>query len=1068
MFINYTLTKKLLEILIKLTYSKFGNIITSSILDSIKLLGFFYATNAAISINIEDLKIPKLKTQLIQQTLSTNLQIKEQWKQGLLTELERYQSTIDIWNNVTNILKDKIIYYYKTFDPLNNLYIMAFSGARGNISQVRQLVGMRGLMSDQDGKIIDLPILSNFREGLSLVDYIISAYGARKGIVDTALKTADSGYLTRRLIYGAQDLIIRLIDCKSTNGIYILASKTNNLSNIIGRYCILINSNQYPFVSILHKEILLTSNILNKIIRYNQFYLKIRSIITCKGLKGICQKCYGWDLTSEQLISLGSTVGIIAAQSIGEPGTQLTMRTFHTGGIFTGESVQEIISPFSGTLENLNKIKIIHFRTNHGLKILALKNKTLLTIKNWQNINKHIYLEKGTLLYNNNFKYIIKNQLIAQIAIQNLVSDKRKLKPLYTSISGKCYIKNAYLYYCNNLIFTLKDILFWILSENFYNIPLNSRYLYKNKIFTNKKFSYTKVISPINGIIKINKTNIIILNTLFKFELDLSLFTKKLSNYLIKNTIILRNIQYIDQYTILSYNYLYPLTTSKTYKLKQKFTKKNRIITLLSINNIFILYSEQIKNYFNNLNTFIIFNKKQFNLTSQYNFSGILYKKNGYTQIIQKAIPNFLNKGTILKFTNNNYIKSNQNFALLLNYIQQTEDIVQGLPKIEELIEAQIPKKQNYLLHKSGVYLEHSDIKHIQINSLNTNKLQISYINTEINLNVFPYFQLSHFFNKNLINFNHSFYNYTYFTFINKPLLINFNKENLYIFNTLNHHKDMSLTFWKKYKLISKSNNINVFTKVYNLNFPAFNIIYKNLTQNNIIIANSNLTQYLYLYDNESLNTLLIDFNINNIYKSGIYNHINDTLTDGNINIHNLLNIIYLYHYKLDDILKSVTKSLNKFQLILINSLQAIYTSQGVTISSKHFEIIINQLTTRVVIYNNGNTPFFNGEIINLTLLIEIINILKINNHNKINFIKLPKFFPKIQAITQSAFTKDGFISAAGFQSTRSTLIKAAIEGSTDWLRGLKETIICGKLIPAGTSYLNYKNYLDTIYTYKL
>jgi DNA-directed RNA polymerase subunit beta' len=226
MIITRTITKKILENLVHETFSKFGTISSSSLLDSLKLLGFHYATNAGISINIEDLKTPDLKKNYIKNANNEINAISEQWQQGFVSDTERFQTIIDSWNIATESLKNRIVEYYQNYDPANNLYIMAFSGARGNMSQVRQLVGMRGLMSDQDGKIIDLPIQANFREGLSSIDYIISSYGARKGIVDTALKTADSGYLTRRLIYIAQDLIIREKDCKTKKGVIFSIIKT--------------------------------------------------------------------------------------------------------------------------------------------------------------------------------------------------------------------------------------------------------------------------------------------------------------------------------------------------------------------------------------------------------------------------------------------------------------------------------------------------------------------------------------------------------------------------------------------------------------------------------------------------------------------------------------------------------------------------------------------------------------------------------------------------------------------------------------------------------------------------
>ena len=264
MFINHTVTKKVLENLIRETFLKFGSFSSSSLLDSLKILGFHYATNAGISINIEDLKTPDVKDYILNETTEEMIMVSNNWQQGLLTDIERFQTIIDSWNIATESLKNRIIEYYQNFDPANNLYIMAFSGARGNMSQVRQLVGMRGLMADQSGKIIDLPIQSNFREGLTPIDYIISAYGARKGIVDTALKTADSGYLTRRLIYVAQDLIIREKNCQTKKGIIILFDKKTPSETLIGRSVLSVTKyTRLKKNSLLENEVVLTIKKIN-------------------------------------------------------------------------------------------------------------------------------------------------------------------------------------------------------------------------------------------------------------------------------------------------------------------------------------------------------------------------------------------------------------------------------------------------------------------------------------------------------------------------------------------------------------------------------------------------------------------------------------------------------------------------------------------------------------------------------------------------------------------------------------------------------------------------------------
>ena len=234
---------------------------------------------------------------------------------------------------------------------------MAFSGARGNLSQVRQLVGMRGLMSDPSGEIMKLPIKKNFREGLTITDYLMSGYGARKGIVDTALKTANSGYLTRRLIDVAQDILIREKDCLTTHT-FLLPIRNNDqkksnliYDKILGRILNKPIFDPQTNKLIVNANTQITPNLLEKLKEKHIHNFYIRSPLTCNLYRAICQKCYGWDLSNENLVDIGEAIGILAGQSIGEPGTQLTMRTFHTGGIFTSEVRQQIINPINGIVK---------------------------------------------------------------------------------------------------------------------------------------------------------------------------------------------------------------------------------------------------------------------------------------------------------------------------------------------------------------------------------------------------------------------------------------------------------------------------------------------------------------------------------------------------------------------------------------------------------------------------------------------------------------------------------------------------------------------------------------------
>nr|YP_010580342.1 RNA polymerase beta'' subunit [Edaphochlamys debaryana]UZS90726.1 RNA polymerase beta'' subunit [Edaphochlamys debaryana] len=377
-FFNFTFDKGRLKNLVSWTLENYGQYKTVELLENLKKTGFEYATKAGISLGIDDLKIPpKKKLLLLEAEKLTKLTI-HQYQRADITAVERFQRLIDTWHRTSEQLKQEVISYFEETDILNPVYMMAFSGARGNISQVRQLVGMRGLMSDPQGQIIDFPIRSNFREGLTLTEYIISSYGARKGIVDTALRTANAGYLTRRLVDVAQHVIISHYDCGTQKGIFLTDMKEGNKilvsthSRIIGRVLArdIYKPNTNIPIALRNQEI---SNDLAFEITKTTNKVFVRSSLTCNTNKLLCQLCYGWSLAQGNLVSVAETVGVIAAQSIGEPGTQLTMRTFHTGGVFSGDISDEIRAPYNGF--------VYYSHTIPGILIRALDGKILFLTK---------------------------------------------------------------------------------------------------------------------------------------------------------------------------------------------------------------------------------------------------------------------------------------------------------------------------------------------------------------------------------------------------------------------------------------------------------------------------------------------------------------------------------------------------------------------------------------------------------------------------------------------------------------------------------------------------------------
>ncbi|MEW6183800.1 MAG: DNA-directed RNA polymerase subunit beta' [Bacillota bacterium] len=337
--------KKALSQIVDSCYRKLGYARTTALLDSAKQLGFTFATRAGLTIGIEDIVIPEEKPRLLGEADQKVEEVEHQYHRGLITKEERYLKIIGIWGQATEDLKNMLLENARK-DLFNPVYMMALSGARGNIQQIRQLAGMRGLMADPSGRIIDLPIRANFREGLTVLEYFISTHGARKGLADTALRTADSGYLTRRLVDVAQDVIVREEDCRTDDYVEVQEVKDGNeviekLSDrILGRIAAedVIDPDTQEVITHKGKEI--QEEAVERVTTAGIKKVKIRSVLTCRARYGVCSRCYGRNLTTGFPVDIGEAVGIIAAQSIGEPGTQLTMRTFHTGGV-AGEDITQ-------------------------------------------------------------------------------------------------------------------------------------------------------------------------------------------------------------------------------------------------------------------------------------------------------------------------------------------------------------------------------------------------------------------------------------------------------------------------------------------------------------------------------------------------------------------------------------------------------------------------------------------------------------------------------------------------------------------------------------------------------
>ena len=535
-FRNRIVDKGQLRKLIAWTFTNYGTARSAAMADRLKDLGFRYATKAGVSISVDDLMVPPSKRTLLEAAEEEIRTTEVRYQRGEITEVERFQKVIDTWNSTSEALKDQVVSHFKETNPLNSVYMMAFSGARGNISQVRQLVGMRGLMADPQGEIIDLPIKTNFREGLTVTEYIISSYGARKGLVDTALRTADSGYLTRRLVDVSQDVIIREIDCGTERGISTRAMKDGErtmiplASRLLGRV---------PTHDILHpqsREVLVSKNEPmsdEMAIAVDQAGVEeviVRSPLTCSAARSVCQHCYGWSLAHAQLVDLGEAVGIIAAQSIGEPGTQLTMRTFHTGGVFTGEVARQVRSPQAGTVRIPKTLRTRPFRTRHGEEAMFVEanGNLLLDLKTDPDSSKgdpasrssknsvEVPLTQGSTLYVVNGQQLKAGQLVAEVAIgarSTRAHTEKATRDIASDLAGEVKFADVLPEektdrQGNTTTTAARGGLIWILSGEVYNLPPGAEPVVSNgdRVTDGSVLAETRLHTVHGGVVRLPET----------------------------------------------------------------------------------------------------------------------------------------------------------------------------------------------------------------------------------------------------------------------------------------------------------------------------------------------------------------------------------------------------------------------------------------------------------------------------------------------------------------------------------------------------------------------------------
>ena len=1075
-FSNHVFDKGELKRLIHWFLITQGPADTLNMVDRLKGLGFHYATEAGISLGIEDLKIPPVKSRLLRNAEEEAKKNEIRFARGKITAVERSQKVIDIWNTTSELLKEEVIHYFQKTDLMNPVYMMAFSGARGNMSQVRQLVGMRGLMSDPQGEIIDLPIKSNFREGLTVTEYIISCYGARKGLVDTALKTANSGYLTRRLVDVAQAVIVNEVDCNTSDGIWMKDLMDGNKvlisreKRLVGRVLSdqVKDRNTGWVVGLKNQDI--SPYLAKKLNALSSTQIKVRSPLTCQTSRHVCQLCYGWSLARGQLVELGEAIGIIAAQSIGEPGTQLTMRTFHTGGVFSGEVAQRVYAPHSGTLyyeaeQNAQKMKTVF-----GQEALYFNKEVEVKIQQNKIQETKLTFPPYTLLFIKSNTTVYSRQIIAEYSSLEEILKKAEdsdgvitVKEVISDIEGQVHFQffnkqgglikkqpENSIVKGNGLVWVLAGK---IMAYSLFNQPLN------------RKGDFT--ISPqINSASNLVSKNIgeenRLLSSVFDFKVlsDGFLYKKPASGHdnkghLVWLPMLEKNFSFQTEFgylvdTIHEFNYSSIFKEIKSKKvtfspLQKGLSTKNQASTLkrqTSFNSIPIRRVRSLIQFDNCV-------QKKFAFSQGYlNHGYDMYEHKSHFIETFPAwfyVPKKLNKPLKLKQLKKQFLK---HYIVTSPY----ETLIDDIQFNEPIFSKWYPSLKMYRFQK--------------VVSLNASSLVNPLDKQEVNSSFFiqsgqPLVKRA---KKRAISKEVQPLSFSkerqsdFLEFIqiqeNGQILVK-QKENHIRFR-LNYQKPMVKTGSLIFKGDSLAKGLKATHSGRVIQKTKTHITlqvgqpYRTSDSSPIVVSNESLVlqgKTLFNLVYKKAKTEDIVQGLPKIEELLEARRTKDLQPIPN-NPHDRLRRQFQKYKSRFDTQTAAHLSLLGIQKFLVNGVQKVYQSQGVDISDKHLEIIVKQMTSKVFIEDSGQTPFLYGD------LVDFYQLKKINAEMATQGRKLAKCEPVILGITKASLKAESFISAASFQETTRVLTQAAIQGRLDSFSGLKENVIIGQLIPAGTGFL--------------
>ena len=1151
--------------------------------DNLKDLGFKYATQAAVSISVDDLKVPEAKQDLIGQAEEQISATEECYRLGEITEVERHTKVIDTWTETNERLVDAVKNNFNQNDPLNSVWMMANSGARGNMSQVRQLVGMRGLMANPQGEIIDLPIRTNFREGLTVTEYVISSYGARKGLVDTALRTADSGYLTRRLVDVAQDVIVREEDCGTERSIVVEAEDGKFGARLLGRLTAedIFDAEENLVVP---QNTAIDPALSGEIEKASISEVKIRSPLTCEANRSVCRRCYGWALAHNHLVDLGEAVGIIAAQSIGEPGTQLTMRTFHTGGVSTAES-GVVRSKISGKVEFSSKAKVRGYRTPHGveakqaevdfiLKIVPSGNDSgkakdvicdlagqvrydkVIQPKEVTDRQGNITLKAQRLgrlwvlagdVYNlppnarpviSSGKSVDEGTVLAeasqssefggQVRLRESIGDSREVQIVTTSMS----------------LTNFKLIEESTHSGQIYNLESSDGTSYRLNISPGSKVSNGEVIADLTderfrtktgGLVKyapglsVKKarsskngfevsqggTLLWIPQETHEINKDISLLMIEDMKWIEAGTEVVKDIfsQTSGIVTVTQKNDILREITVRNgtfhecddEEVLNRFTEEGNLVNpgekiLDGVDNKEILFVQKLETP--KCRGLLLRTVEEFTIPDQAELPQLSHvKQENGPHLGLKAIQR-------LTYKDGELIKSVEGVELLRTHLSiesfdATPQMTIDVESIEDKNDASINRLNLVILESILVRRDTiSDSSHgsthteLQVNNNQVVKAGDVIATTQILCKEKGLVQLPNVVDdepirrlivereedkieikisgKAVVKVGDRVVDGDPISdsvkstscgeieeISNSSVTLRLGRPYMVSPDSVLHVKDgdlvlrgdgLALLVFERQKTGDIVQGLPRIEELLEARRPR---------DAAILCKKSGIVQIKQGNDEESVSLSVIEKDdLVNEYQLLIGKNImvsdgqqvkgGESLTDGPINPHELLDCYFNDLKDQKPLIDAARESISKLQRSMVSEVQNVYKSQGVAIDDKHIEVIVRQMTSKVRIEDAGDTTLLPGE------LIELRQVEDTNQAMAITGGAPAEFTPVLLGITKASLNTDSFISAASFQETTRVLTEAAIEGKSDWLRGLKENVIIGRLIPAGTGFSGF------------